>query len=305
MKQTAVGNLNPARSLHKRTQKASTLMRGALTKPSGDISPKINRLNPGHNPQREYRAKVTPVHGKVDHFGAPAPKKLPHVSVSPKVITGEVINRSGGQNSATSAVALPSMIASVSHQKLERMLDEALTRADAHKQALRYQAARHFWQKPGFLGKRAGLKLVAGALSLLLIAGVIAWQKFPQLSVKMAAARAHITASVPSYKPAGFALAAPATAQNGAVLLKYAAGDGSAQSYDIAQKQSNMANASLAQTVVPRGAQVQTSQVAGNTVYIYGRNNDAAWVNNGVLYTLKDHAGLNSDEIIKIVQGIN
>jgi hypothetical protein len=45
--------------------------------------------------------------------------------------------------------------------------------------------------------------------------------------------------------------------------------------------------------------------VAGNTVYIYGARNDAAWVNNGVLYTIKDYAGLTSDQIIKIVQGLN
>ncbi len=125
------------------------------------------------------------------------------------------------------------------------------------------------------------------------------------MSVKLAAFRAHISASVPAYKPSGYALTSPATAKDGAVLLKYTSATDNSQGFDIAQKSSNMTSVSLAQTIVPAGAQVQTSQVGGNTVYIYGQNNDAAWVNNGVLYTISDHAKLSSDEIIKIVQGLN
>lgn len=201
-------------------------------------------------------------------------------------------------------MTMPSMVASASHQKLERLLDEALTKADAHKQAMRYQAARHFWQRPGFFGKHRGLKLSVIFLALLVAAGFFAWHKMPQLSVKLAAAKTHINASVPSYKPTGYALASPATTQAGAVILKYKAPD-SNQGFEISQKPSNMTSASVAQTVVPKGTQVQTSQVGGNTVYIYGQNNDAAWVNNGVLYTIKDRSKLSSDQIIKIVQGLN
>lgn len=115
---------------------------------------------------------------------------------------------------------------------------------------------------------------------------------------------AHIDASVPTYVPVGFSLAAPASAQNDAVVISYKA-VGAGQSYDIAQKSSNLSSTSLAKTVVPQGSPVQTSQVGGNTVYIYGKENNAAWVNNGVLYKISDRAKLSSDEILKIVQGLN
>ncbi|MBX4197221.1 DUF4367 domain-containing protein [Candidatus Saccharibacteria bacterium] len=278
-------------------------MRGALKKPSEQLGSKIQRLTPGFNPEREVRAKITAKHSQVDRFGTPIPAAEP----KRQTIQGEVIPRFSqptAPDTTATAVTLPSMVTSASHQKLERMLDQALTRADAHKKALRYQAARHFWQRPSFLGRRTGIKI--GLLLVLIVAAFsfAAWQKMPQLSAKLAGIRAHISASVPSYKPEGFSLAAPVSTQDGSVLMKYKSAADNA-GFELTQKQSNMTSVSLAQSVVPHGAQVQTTQVGGNTIYIYGQNNDAAWVNNGVLYTIKDNAKLSSDQIINIVKGLN
>jgi hypothetical protein len=284
-------------------------MRGSLKKPSENFSAKVQRLTPGANPQREVRAKTTAKHSQVDRFGTPKPADTAYGKEHGRVLQGELVGPPAKptrlqSGPSSTAVALPSMVSSASHQKLERLLDAALTSADAHKQALRYQAARHFWQKPGFMGRRKALKLVLILVILLATIGVAAWEKIPQVSVKLAAIRTHLHASVPAYKPVGFSQA-PASAKSGSVVIKFKSTDNVAQGFDIIQKQSNLASASLSQTLVPQGSQVQTSQVAGNTVYIYGARNDAAWVNNGVLYTIKDYAGLTSDQIIKIVQGLN
>lgn len=293
-----------AHKLHHRTEKAHTLMRGALKKPPVQMSGRIQKLTPGYNPEREAHAKSTSRHSHVQRFGIPkapagtGPRPPLKAKVTPKYSPSAA-------PPASTSVALPSMVTSASHQKLERMLDVALTRADAHKQALRYHAARHFWQRPGFLGRRTGLKLSLIVVLVLVAGGFAAWQKFPQLSIKLAAAKAHITASVPSYKPEGYSLAAPAQAINGQVLIKYKAVSDASQGYDITQQPSDMTSTSLANTLAPGGAQMQTSQVGGNTVYIYGSDNNAAWVNNGVLYKLSDHAHLSSDEILNIVKGLN
>jgi len=278
-------------------------MRGALKKPAAQVGSHIQRLAPGYNPSREAHAKDVAKHSRVQRFGHPTPS-----NPSPQpVIKAKASPRHShaAVASSTTAVALPSMVTSASHQKLERMLDLALTRADAHKQALRYHAARHFWQRPGFLGRRTGIKLGLMAVLLIVAAGFVAWQKFPQLSIKLAASRAHISASVPSYKPEGYGLAAPAQAIDGKVLIKYKAVSDASQGYDIYQAPSDMTSTSLVNTLVPAGTQMQTSQVGGNTVYIYGPKNDAAWVNNGILYRLDDHANLSSDQIINIVKGLN
>lgn len=293
-----------AHSLHRRTEKAHTLVRGAVKKPLSQTSGRIHKLTPGYNPDRELHAKSVSKHSHVQRFGVPKAESaaMPRPTLRAKV-TPKYQSAAAPVNST--AVALPSMVTSASHQKLERMLDVALTRADAHKQALRYHAARHFWQRPSFLGKRTGLKVGLITVAILVAVGFVAWQKFPQLSVKLAASRAHIHASVPSYKPEGYSLAAPAQAINGQVLIKYKAISDASQGYDITQQPSDMTSTSLANTLTPGGTQMQTSQVGGNTVYIYGPKNDAAWVNNGVLYKLNDHANLSSDQIINIVKGLN
>ena len=154
------------------------------------------------------------------------------------------------------------------------------------------------------VGHRRWLALVAAILVVIL--GLwVAWQKIPALSVKAAGLRAHLSPSVPSYAPDSYKMAGPAKAVSGTVDIKYVSSSNSSSTYEIVQAESNLTSNSVGQNVVPRGSAVQTSQVNGNTVYLYGKSNDAAWVNDGVLYTIKDHANLSSDELIKIVQGLN
>ncbi|HVS78821.1 MAG TPA: DUF4367 domain-containing protein [Candidatus Saccharimonadales bacterium] len=294
-----------ARHLHQRAEKTQTLMRGAIKKPTSSLSSRVQRLTPGANPEREIRARKIPKHSLVDRFGAPVSNFKPRSKPQSRpTLQGEIVSRPAANAAVAAATpVLPSMVASASHQRLERLLDEALTKADAHKQALKYQSARHFWQRPGFMGRHKGIKL--SALFLVIIVGglFLAWQKLPQLSVKVAAARAHVSASIPSYKPDGYQVAAPASAQAGAVVIKYKAPDSGG--FDLTQQNSDMTSNGVAQTVVPQNTQVQTTHVDGNTVYIYGSNNNAAWVNNGVLYKIDDHSRLSSDEIINIVKGLN
>lgn len=117
--------------------------------------------------------------------------------------------------------------------------------------------------------------------------------------------RANVNAAIPSYKPDGFTLTGPASADSGIVSISYKSSSEPSQTYKISEAASSMNSNMVAQNVVPKGEPVQTSQVAGNTVYIFGASNDAAWVNNGVLYTIKNQADLSSDQLINIVQGLN
>lgn len=256
----------------------------------------VQHFKGGADIQRQVRAKNTGKHHDVDRFGVPkAPRTAPQV----KAVKGELVSRGQSHSAKPAAAPMPSMVASASHQKLERLLDQALTHADTHKEALRYHAARHFWQR----GRR--WPLVAVIIVIILAALVVSWEKVPELSVKTAGIQAHISPTVPSYKPDGFRMAGPAHAVSGTVSIKYVASDDSSNTYNIVQAESNLNSSSVGQSVVPKGSSVQTSQVEGNTVYIYGQENDAAWVNNGVLYTIQDKAHLSSDELIKIVQGLN
>jgi hypothetical protein len=288
---------------HRRTQRAQTLMRGGLSRPASIISQQLKRPASGPKLTTQLRAKSTPKHDRVEHFGRPRPSNpaaaLPQ---SRTPLKGEVIS-SRPAHAPHPTQPLPSMVTSASHQKLERLLDEALTRADSHKQAMHYHAARHFWQ-PGRLGRRRWL-IFGGLVITLAILLFAAWQKMPQFSMKLAGIRAHVSPAVPAYKPDGFSVAGPARAESGAVTIKYKSTLDPTQSYAITEAQSNLTSTLVSQNIVPKGTPVQTSQVDGNTVYIYGDSNDAAWVNNSVLYKIKDNAKLTSDQLINIVKGLN
>lgn len=259
------------------------------------------------NPVRFSKAMNTAKNATVSRFGNPIKSATPgqtHQANHPKrAISGELVNsRMGPENAAAATQQLPSMVASVSHQRLERMLDEALIRADAHKKALtgRLSANKGLWQRI----KRLPTWLVVSltVLIILLAGGFLAWRNIPFFSMKVASMRSQIKGSIPSYVPAGFKFAGPIKYQNGSLTMTYHA-DGS-QSFQITQKASNWDSASLEANAVPHNSQMQTSQIKGTTVYIYGDDNNATWVNNGICYTIRDKAQLNSDQLLKIADGL-
>lgn len=287
-------------AVHKRAEKTHALMRGGLKKPQSKVMD-MGRSSVVPSIGTQLRAKTIRRHTQVEHFGNPMKSGGSHAA---EAASGEIISRRPAAPVAAAAAPLPSMIASASHQKLERLLDEALSKADAHKQALRYQAARHFWQRRWFSGP---VRWMTGAAVALMIAGSLfyAWRTVPQLSMKFAGLRAHVTAAVPSYRPDGYRIAGPAKAVSGAVVIQYKSASDLNKTYAITEQPSAFTSTMVSQNVVPKGAPVQTSQVEGNTVYIYGSSNDAAWVNNGVLYTIKNNSSLGSDQLIDIVSGLN
>jgi hypothetical protein len=193
------------------------------------------------------------------------------------------------------------MITSVSHQKLERLLDEALVKASSHKQMMGGDRPK----------RQSRLRRVPKKLSISLavivftaLAAFLIWQNLPIVAVHVAAARAHVKASMPGYTPNGYSFANPIKYENGTLTMKYIDKNHAGDNFLLTQKASNWSSSSLAANSLPKDASIQTSQVNGTTVYIYGDSNDATWVNHGTLYNLKNKAKLNSDQVMKIVQSL-
>lgn len=296
-----------ALSVRQRVQRSQTLMRGAVKRPqAADRKTAISRFHKARtadiNPIRASHAKTINKNAKVQHFG----KSLASISpIRPKrVLSTQKTARAAANisNPSLQSVAppLPSMVTSVSHQHLERLLDHALTQADTHKQALKSRTKG--WRRIALAPK--WLSVGASSLALLLLAGFFAWQNIPQVSMRLAATKAHVSASVPAYTPSGYSYAGPISAANNQVKISYKASANPQSSFAITQQASNWDSSSVAANAVPASSQVQTSQVNGTTVYIYGTGNDAKWVNHGVLFTLQDKANLSSDQILKIANGL-
>lgn len=121
----------------------------------------------------------------------------------------------------------------------------------------------------------------------------------PSLSVRVAAAQAGVNASYPSYHPDGYSLNGPVAYSQGEVNMKFASTTGP-QNFTIGQSKSNWDSTALLQDYVKQhaGDNYITYDDHGLTIYTYESN--AAWVNDGILYTITGDAPLSSDQIRQI-----
>lgn len=304
----------PARSankLHARAERSRTLMRAVVARPTSRLKAELGRSSTAsshpepQNPARLLRAIKTARHAQVSRFGgfAKSAKDEPQI-ITPKNV--KVVGRAPTASTAGASVTtrrLPSMMTSASHNQLERLLDHALAKADAHKQILRgAKANKNFYQRLKSLPKPlvAILAIVVGGT----IGGFLAWNNLPQFAVKIASARTGISAVAPSYVPSGFKFAAPVATSDKSITVRYRSTGDSALSFALVQKSSNMDSEALSAKVIPANSQVQTSQVDGTTVFIHGRDNDATWVNRGIWYTIDNDASLSSSQLLRIVQSL-
>jgi hypothetical protein len=291
-------------------------MRSVVSKPGksqGDEkSPQVSVIKAKtfeNSPARASRAKTVGKNKGVTHFATPQPLKISGVGLdiaAPRAKTPTKPASAPSNKSVVAATAvrpMPSMVTSVSHQHMERLLDQALTYADSHKKSRKAPAtSRSLWQRvkqaPRWMSLGSSLAIVA------LLAGFFIWQNIPQIAMRVAASKAHISASMPAYTPSGFSYTAPINYAKGAITINYKSAGNSARHFAITQESSTMTSRSLAATSIPAQAQVQTAQINGTTVYIYGDKNDATWVNHGVRYTITDRASLNSDQILRIANSL-
>jgi len=298
------------KGVHRQAQRSRTLMRAVVNKPANTTAAPVakgGRVKP--DLKRISRAKLISKNAKVSRFGmassAASAKKTPALSIGEVMPKHTVAASHTGGNASSTAIAkpLPSLITSVSHRHLERLLDQALTNADAHKQALRAQLKGNgFWQRVGRAPKWLSISLLL--LVILVLGGFFAWQNIPSVAVKVTSLRAHISASTPSYTPSGFKFAGLTNYHSGAITIQYKANSDASRTFAITQEKSNLNSPSLVATELS-GNTSQSSQINGKTVYIYGSDNDAAWVDHGIKYSIDDHANLNADQILKIAGSLN
>lgn len=268
------------RHLKKHTQRSQTLMRSVVKKPI--ISKSRDKKTPlGHKPSRDLRANMVSMHPSVRHHG----KQVNGDIVSHE---GEVLPRNTGRSTALAiSAATPQLAAGASHQHLERLLDYALARADAHK---RKQQREHN-------GPAKLLHILPKWLTITLIiiivgtiSGFVAWQKVPALSLRVAASKAHVDASVPDLP--GYAISAPATVKNGAISVQYKAVTDSTKTVTVTKKVSDTKDASaVAKETCPNDNQIQTFQQSGSIGFICGQTKEAVDIENGVITQIKSDSG--------------
>jgi hypothetical protein len=143
------------------------------------------------------------------------------------------------------------------------------------------------------------MSLTAASLAMVLLAGFFAFQNVPNLTMRYAAARAGVRASLPGYQPSGFAFNDHIQYSPGAITISFKSNTDD-RTFNITQKSSNWNSEALKNNyVATTGDSVQTYEDKGRTIYLYGDSN-ATWVNGGVWYNIEGASRLSSDQLIKI-----
>ncbi len=138
--------------------------------------------------------------------------------------------------------------------------------------------------------------LAAAGTALLLLGGYFTYLNMPNLSVRVAAVRAGIDATYPSYRPSGYSISGPVAYDNGKVQMTFAS-NGTTQSFQLSQERSGWdSNAVLEDYVSPKaGDNYAVTSEAGLTIYTWDGN--AAWVSGGILYTVTGDNNISPDQI--------
>jgi len=278
-----------SRTVHQKPQKSQTLYRAALKKPAPikQLTPAPVRVEADSAKQIHHRSPAiskfapTATHPKAPDV-APALAQSSEAPRQPRVhpvVTKALANR-------------PAPIASSPQSPKE--LKEALIRERLAEAQPNTEEVKH----RRFSGQPRLATILTSSLALVLLAGYLTYINLPNISMRVAATRAGISANYPNYQPDGYHFAGPITYQPGEVTIGFKSNTNE-QAFSIKQKASNWdSQAVLDNYVNKQTGTYLTYQERGLTIYSFG--NHAAWVNGGLLYTIDGDAPLNSDQLLHI-----
>jgi hypothetical protein len=297
-----------AKKLHNKPERSKTLMRTVVKKPVAPkplqkVTPKpdivtqaIKKPNRAEsvNPERALHASLIHKSNLVSKFG----KTFTSHHIKSDIVPVKVAPGVKPLKKTAVAIAKP-----LTARVVANPFDTALENATSHEQpkpkktAFHHKVARKLHISPG--------TLIAGStgMVLLLIAGFWAYTNVPNVAVRVAAMRAGVSASVPSYQPAGFSLKGPISYQPGQITINYKSTSDD-RDFSVVQRASNWNSETLLDNFVDTKNQAyQTVEANGRTIYIYDGGN-ATWVDGGTWYQVLSKSTLSSDQLLRIANSL-
>lgn len=270
-----------SQSVHSTTQKSQTLNRRIVA--TSTISHHTHINQPAHGSVRKSPA--------ITRF-APHPAGALHKTLVTTDTAPTIHHPIAAKLHQHAQRAVVRSSATLAPKPSQIIKQEAITKAlnDAPNHSSQIQQIR----QPNKLHRISGIGALS--LALLLLGGYFTYINMPSLSVRVAAAEAGVAASYPSYRPDGYSLAGAVAYSQDEVNMKFASNSGT-QNFTLAQKKSSWDTTAVLENYVKgkAGNNYVTYNENGLTIYTYDSN--AAWVNNGVFYTINGDAPLTSDQI--------
>lgn len=145
--------------------------------------------------------------------------------------------------------------------------------------------------------------IAAMVLSAVILTGYITYLNVPNMALRVAASRAGFEASMPGYKPSGYAFAGPIEYTPGLITIKYDSNSDD-RAFTITERTSSWDSQALLDNFVEKQSdRYITYQERGLTVFVYDGSN-ASWVNGGVWYTIEGDSLLSSDQLVRIASSM-
>ncbi len=262
-----------SQNVHQKLQKSQTLNRRAVKKKA---------------PLQAGMQQDIQRHPAISKFAPhPAGIKPAHVDPITPVVPHPIAAKAQRPISQATARQLdaPKPAQTIKQEAINQAIEKAPSHAKNHQQVTK--APRKFSRL---------LSVGSISIALLILGAYFTYLNMPNLSVRVAAAQAGIDASYPGYHPDGYRLDGAIGYTQGEVNMKFASNSGP-QNFTISQKKSSWDSTAVLDNFVKdrAGENYITYSERGLTIYTYGSS--AAWVNNGVLYTIDGNAPLSSDQI--------
>ncbi len=306
---------------HRNAQKSTTLMRSAVKKPSTPAklhtkskqitsndknkitaSPKnsLFSLKPG----RAIRAKQNSQSSLISKFGktttirpeALAVKEAPKPSdVAPPIKAYKNTTASPVSHASPKKLSANHQSRDVFQEALDKLADPKIVHPK--KPSISQRVSRKLHVSPRVVNF-AVLAIVA-----VLVSTFVAYQNIPGVAMRIAATRAGFSASLPSYKPAGYAMNGHIKYQPGEIKVNYKSNSNNRE-FSVVQKNTSWNSESLLENyIASSGFNYQTIQSNGRTIYVYD-GNKATWVDGGVWYNIDGQSNLNSDQLLRIAKSL-
>lgn len=286
VKKPAVQPSSPPKPVSKHVIVKPTLVSSAHLQKSADMS----RKNPFVSRYGDIQHRSTVVK-KVQALEVKKPDSHTVSTIAPQIISH---NTNTGSHATTGRSKATSM-----------MLERGLANANSHE--LPTLPSTHKTKRKK-LAHKLGISARAMAISSTVLAGVLlggffAIQNVPNLSMRVAAARAGFNASMPGYNPSGFSFKGPIKYSPGQVTISFNSNTDDRE-YTVTQRATNWnSDALLSNYVVTSNKQYQTYLDRGRTLYIYDESN-ATWIDNGVWYQVEGNSDMTTDQLVRIASSI-
>lgn len=268
-----------ASSVHATTQRSQTLHRRATKKPAAIAK----RPQPGRHMDISRSRSISRF---APHPASSSAKKAETPDIKPK--THPTVTKAITRSAPTTKPA-----AKTSKQIKEAAISAALstpTLKPIKQKRINWRWSRRF-------------TILTAVFAVLIVGGILIYANLPVLSVGFASAQAGIKATYPEYRPDGYSLSQPVTFSDGEVTLAFKSNSSSA-GYTIVQTRSSWDSSAVLDNVVRKNAgdNYVTTQEKGLIIYTYDQN--AAWVNGGILYEIDSTAPLSGEQIRRIATSL-